>query len=333
MDSHSLPIDTANVEPSKYGGICGFWRRVGALLIDWLILAVPLEIFGWSYFDKLSRIGDWAATVGIVVALAYFGVLGSSIGNGQTIGMRVFSIKVVNADGRPIALTRSLLRYAILWIPLALYGVAMPTFLSAIINTAVFFIIYLYIFNRRTRQSLHDLAVGSFVISTATAGQPIHQRMWKAQWAIASACVVVGIVAAAVFVPMLKRVGPFPELLAIQQQVAASGRVRQVGVQANVNWANGQTSHYLVVTAIWKGKPADYEKAATELAAIVLRADPGAMQRDLLQVTIRSQFNLGLATGNLSRSFSHRPREWQQVQSPTRAPEAFRVAVRNIHLS
>jgi len=306
--------------------ICGFWRRIGALLIDWIILGVPLEVFGWSYFDKLSRIGDWAAAVGIVVAVLYFGVLGSSIGNGQTIGMRVCGIKVVDANGWPINLVRSLLRYAVLWIPLALNGAAMPSVPSAIIDVALFLIVYLYIFNRRTRQSLHDLATGSFVIKAPTAGRPIHQRIWKAQWAIASACVVAGIVAALILVPMLKQVGPFPELLAIQQQVAASGNVHQVGVQSAVNWSNGQTSHYLVVTAIWKGRPADYQKAAADLAAVVLRTDPAAMQRDILQITIRSQFNLGLATGNLSRSFSHRPREWQQLGSPTQTPEALNIA-------
>lgn len=327
MDSHILPIVSTNAEPPMQAVVCGFWRRIGALLIDWIILAVPLEIVGWFNFDRLSRIGDWAAVAGIVVALAYFGVLGSSIGNGQTIGMRVFSIRVVAADGKPLALARSLLRYAVLWIPLALYGAAMPSGLSAMVNIALFFVIYLYIFNRRTRQSLHDLAAGSFVINAPTAGQPIRQRMWKGQWAIASACVVVGIVVAAVFVPMLTHVGPFPELLAVQRQVAASGDVNQVGVQATVNWANGQTSHYLVVTAIWKGEPKDYDKAAAELATIVLRADPGVMQRDLLQITIRSQFNLGLATGNLSRSFIHRPSEWQRLQSPTPAAETLRRVI------
>lgn len=303
------------------GVICGFWRRLGGLILDWLILAVPLEVFGWFYFDRLARIGDWGAIVGIVVAVVYFGILGSSIGKGQTVGMRVCKIKVVDAEGKLLPVSKSLLRYAILWIPIALNGATMPNPFPVVIDIALFFIVYLYVFNRRTRQSLHDLAVGSFVVQAATAGQPVHQRIWRAQWAIASACVVIGIVASAVLSPIVKRAGPFPELLAIQQQIAASGKARQIGVQATANWSNGETSHYIVMTAIWNGKPVDYEKAAAELAAIALHADPSLMKRDVLQISIRTGFNLGLATGNLSRSFSHSPSQWQQLVSPATNPQ------------
>lgn len=290
-------------------------------MLDWLILGIPLEVFGWLYFDRLAQIGDRGAIVGIVVAVAYFGILGSSIGDGQTVGMRVCKIKVVDAEGKLLPVSKSLLRYAILWIPIALSGAAMPNPVPAVIDIALFFIIYLYIFNRRTRQSLHDLAVGSFVVQAATAGQPLHQRMWRAQWAIASACVVIGLVASAVLSPIVKRVGPFPELLAIQQEIAASGKVHQVGVQATATWSNGETSHSIVVTAIWKGKPVDYEKAAAELAAIALHADPSLMKRDFLQISVRTEFNLGLATGNLSRSFSHSPSQWQQLVPSATSPQ------------
>jgi len=290
-------------------------------MLDWLILAAPLEVFGWLYFDRLAQIGDRGAIVGIVVAVAYFGILGSSIGSGQTIGMRVCKIKVVDAEGKSLPVSKSLLRYAILWIPIALNGANMPNPFPVVVDIALFFIVYLYVFNRRTRQSLHDLAVGSFVVHAATAGQPIHQRMWKPQWVIASGCVVIGIVASVLFSTMIKGVGPFPELFAIQQQIAASGKVRQVGVQATANWSNGETSHSIVVTVVWNGKPIDYEKAAAELAAIALRADPSLVKRDALQISIHTGFNLGLATGGLSRSFSHSPSEWQQLVSPATSPQ------------
>lgn len=279
------------------GAVCGFWRRVRAFMLDCLILAIPLEVFGWVYFDRLAQVGDRGAIVGIVVAVVYFGILGSSIGNGQTVGMRVCKIKVVDAGGKLLPVSKSLPRYTILWIPIALNRTTMPNRFSVVIDVALFFIVYLYVFNRRTRQSLHDLAVGSFVVQAATAGQPIHQRMCRAQWAIASACVVMGVVASAVFSTMIKGVGPFPELLAIQRQIAATGKVHQVGVQTTTNWSNGETSHSIAVTANWKGKPVDYEQAATELAAIALHADPGLMKRDVLQISIRTGFNLGACHG------------------------------------
>lgn len=299
-------------------------------MVDWLILAVPLEVFGWLYFDRLARMGDRGAIVGIVVAVVYFGILGSSIGNGQTSGMRVCKIKLVDAEGKLLPVSKSLFRYAILWIPLALSGAAMPNPLPAVIDVALFFIIYLYIFNRLTRQSLHDLAVGSFVVHAATAGQPIHQRMWRPHLVIASGCVAFGIVASVLFSTMIKGAGPFPELFAIQRQIAASGKVRQVGVQATANWSsNGKTSHSIVVTVIWNGKPVDYEKAAAELAAVALHADPNLMERDVLRISIRTDFNLGLATGGLSRSFDHSPSQWQQLVSPAARPQPPHEAASN----
>lgn len=129
------------VAPPPAAVICGFWRRLGAFMLDWLILAVPLEIFGWLDFDQLAQIGDRRAIVGIVVAVAYFGILGSSIGNGQTIGMRVGKIKVVDAEGRLLPLSKSLLRYTILWIPLALSGANMPNPFVVVIDIALFFIV------------------------------------------------------------------------------------------------------------------------------------------------------------------------------------------------
>lgn len=100
-------------------------------------------------------------------------------------------------------------------------------------------------------------------------------------------------------------------------------------MQATANWSNGETSHSVVVTAIWKGKPADYEKAAAELAAIALHADPDLMKRDVLLISIRTDFNLGLATGGLSRLFNHSPSEWQQLVSPGASPPPPRKAASN----
>lgn len=323
MGANTVAIDSPVLETPNRGYVSGFWRRIVALIVDWIIVGVPLEVFGWFYFDRLSKIGDWGVLIGIIVALLYFGMLGSSVGGGQTLGMRVCRIKVVDASGSPLTTPRSLLRYAILWIPIALYGAATPGFLSTIVDIALFLMAYFYIFNRRTRQSLHDLAAGSFVVNATVAGQSTSSRIWRPHWAIASACVAVGIVTAALLAPMIEHAGPFPELVALQHQIAATGEVQKVGVQAGVNWTNGQTFHYLAVTAIWKGHPTDYEKAAAEVATVVLRADPSVFQRDVLQITIRTEFNLGLATGNLSHSYSHRPRDWQQLPPAKQIPEAF----------
>lgn len=309
----STPLPTPG-EPVPRA-ICGFWQRLVALTIDWIILAIPLEIFGWIFFDKLARAGAWGALIGAAFAMAYSGFLGSSAAGGKTLGMRACRVKVVDAQGRLLSLPRSFLRYAIFWLPMALSGAALWLPLVYAIDAAVFVIAYLYLFNRRTRQSLHDLATGAFVVRDAEAGRPVPERMWRGHWAVAAGCIAAGLVAAAIFIPRVTHSRSYGEVLAVQRGIAASGWVGQVSVQVGATWTNGKTSHYMIVTVAGNGKPADDAKSATELAAIALRDDPRIMKLDDLEILIRPQFNLGIASGYLTSSFSHSPRKWKQLIS------------------
>jgi uncharacterized RDD family membrane protein YckC len=122
-------------------------------------------------------LGGWSRLVESCVALVYFGVLNSSIAWGQTIGKRVMQIQVVDRSGHSISPGRSFLRSAVLVVPFSLNGLVIPP--RAMMYLIFFFtgfilfgfgdaIVYLYIFNRHTRQSLHDLIVGTCVTQTTS---------------------------------------------------------------------------------------------------------------------------------------------------------------------
>ncbi|MDL2425325.1 hypothetical protein M2C68_22520, partial [Pseudomonas sp. BAgro211] len=77
-------------------------------------------------------------------------------------------------DGSLLSLPQSLLRYSVLGIPFFLNGAPfdetvllspMRYGLSLLIFGGMFSILYLYVFNRHGRRSLHDLAVGSSVVT------------------------------------------------------------------------------------------------------------------------------------------------------------------------
>src|SRR5688572_4687565 len=104
--------------------------------------------------------GGYGRLLGFAVALAYFGVMNSRIGGGQTLGKRLLGVRVVAGDGRTLSLPRSFLRYCVLGIPFFLNGAPFSAqvlfswwgyLLPIIVFGGMFSILYLYVFNRPTR--------------------------------------------------------------------------------------------------------------------------------------------------------------------------------------
>lgn len=325
MTNENLPptpdtTETTSPEPEPKV-IAGFWKRLLAFIIDGLLLGVVGFLLGLVFFDAFARLGGWGRLIGFIIALLYFGVLNSSIGKGQTIGKRITNIKVVDHDGQLLPLSKSFLRYTILALPFFLNGALIPpslmmSALGIIIGLIIFgisgAIIYLYIFNRRTRQSLHDLAVGSFVVRASALESPAPMRLWKYHYLIAGIWCLIILIFAAIISPMIQRRGVFPELLTLHNSIQNSGKVHMASVFVGTSWgANGETQ-YLTTNAIWKNKPASPEVAASEIASIILREYPDITNKDILAVTITYGFDIGIASGWQSYNEYHSPAERRQ---------------------
>ena len=114
-------------------------RRLGALLIDWIIAALSaVALAGVTYppapldedpSQTFIIIGFFIAEVGILTGLV-----------GRSIGKRVLGMRIENPDGRPIGIPRALLRTVLLCIVL-----------PAIVMTD-------------DKRGIHDLAAGSRVV-------------------------------------------------------------------------------------------------------------------------------------------------------------------------
>ncbi|WP_083481602.1 RDD family protein [Agarivorans gilvus] len=95
-----------------------------------------------------------------MLALIYFGIMNSTLCNGQTIGKKILRLRVVDGDNNSISLSKSFVRYLILGSPVFLNGVRFSNDtslafwlypLSLIVFGGLLSIIYLYIFNRASR--------------------------------------------------------------------------------------------------------------------------------------------------------------------------------------
>ena len=113
MDQAVEPIlETQPLMPTAR--FAGFWRRVGALVVDAGVqglLGLPL---GLLLGERLAPVGSPARLVGILIVLPYVGVLGSRVGGGQTLGKRLLGLRVADAGGQPLPLARSFARAALL---------------------------------------------------------------------------------------------------------------------------------------------------------------------------------------------------------------------------
>jgi uncharacterized RDD family membrane protein YckC len=110
-------------------------RRLGALVIDWIIAALSgVALAGVSYPPK-NLAENFIITGFFVVEVSVLtGLLGFSIGK------RILGLKVENPDGRPIGIVRALVRTALICLVL-----------PAVVMTD-------------DKRGLHDLAAGSRVI-------------------------------------------------------------------------------------------------------------------------------------------------------------------------
>lgn len=171
--------------------ICGFWRRIVAFIIDVLLLMIIGMLLGKMFERQFVFLAGWAPLVGFTITVIYFGLTDSYIGRGQSPGKKLFHICVVGRNGQFISMARSMGRAGILAIPICLdsfHPSGLPYMIQSIIaigeNIINVGMIYFYLFNRNTRQSIHDLAIDTFVVKARNAKQPINNKVWRKHYAI-----------------------------------------------------------------------------------------------------------------------------------------------------
>ena len=120
----------------------GFFPRLISLIIDGIILAVVQIVLGLV----LATISpELSSALGTLIAVAYQVYFFTS--TGQTVGMKLMSIKVVNANGELLSVGQAIVRFVV-----------------AILSGLVLLIGYFWMLWDENKQTWHDKAAGSFVV-------------------------------------------------------------------------------------------------------------------------------------------------------------------------
>ena len=154
-------IDNAVQTPVSYGG---FWKRLAAYILDWIILTIMsiiiLIVFSFSFRTLLGseafEHGNEAALLGITLgvdlitfAIAWLYYAGMESSSKQaTFGKLALGIKVTRLNGERISFSRASAR-----------------FFSKILSVLLFFIGFIMIAFTEKKQALHDMISGVVVVN------------------------------------------------------------------------------------------------------------------------------------------------------------------------
>ena len=306
---------------SSVNPICNFWMRILAFSIDMIILSIPVNIAAFIFQSQLARMGGWERLVGFVAVVVYFGILNSHFTNGQTFGKKVTRIRVVNINGKSISIGKSFFRAAILAIPLFLNGARIPprilvsplgVIISGIVFGGIIGIIYFYVFNRATRQSLHDIITKTIVIKTQEHDEirlvPI-ARIHYAIYGVVVFCVLT--ISAFAFTSATKK-QDFRELIELQRQICNIRHVSYTGVFVGKTFGQEKDMQYLKVVIFWTGNPDSSFLAEKKAAEVIFNTYPHIENKDQIGIITVYGYDIGLGGLWWTKPNWKSPEQWRE---------------------
>lgn len=275
--------------------------------------------------------GGWERFIGFGIALLYFVPLNSRLGGGRTIGNRALGIRVVSKTGEPLSVGRAFVRAFVLFLPFFANGAPIPMWLLQSVGGVLFSeivfglglaIFYLIAFNAKTRQSLHDLVAGSYVVRVGSeaADKP---KTWGGHYVVVALIfILVGVVPMLLTNVVKAWLGNeiFAAYEAIQQQpeVAAASVISGKAVF----WGN---SGQRVVTGVTVNirlnrRVESFDAEADRLVGILLQKYPEAGTKDSITVALSVGYDLGIWSRFNRQGFNYSPAQWRQRLEATPAP-------------
>lgn len=306
--------------------IASFWRRIGALLLDGILLGLVGLTLGLCFESTFIQLGGLGRLIGFGIALVYFSVMNSHLCNGQTIGKLIFSLQVVDAENQNISLSRSLLRYLVLATPFLLNGAHFHNEeqlsilmypLSIIIFGGLMSIIYLYIFNRTTRQSLHDLVVGTYVVNANEAKEE-QGRVWSVHFIMVALLFAIS-ATLPMFTNNLAQDPKLQEILRVQDAISDEDRVRKSAVFSGATTFSAvegpiTKTTYVTVRAFLSSNEVDDVDFARYLATIVIAHHPEANNKDTIKIILTHGYDIGIWSQWSNYTHNFKPKELEGIK-------------------
>ena len=315
---------------SKYR-IAKFWTRLGAFLIDILFLGVLGFFLGLFFKDYFIPLGDYGAIVGFVISIIYFTLCNSSILGGQTIGKRLTNLKVIDCDDNLLSIKGSFIRSLILTFPYFFINIGIPglsdnsiiQILWAVLLLTLFIgLIYYYIFNKSTRQSLHDIVAKSYVVEDYEESEQIERALIKPIINYIYYAISILLVISTICFSLINNNPTLEELGQLHTKLNSIDGVIKSSVNLNTTTVFGSNSSStnlicnLVVSQKMNNNSLDsIEKNdfLKSVVSVVLNNYSGKDKIDNITINFVSGYNIGIYKSTNSIWFSKTPKEWIEL--------------------
>ncbi len=339
-DLENADLDDAETPPQEdpETRVSGFWRRFLAFTIDLVLMATPLLILGFVFPDFTFSLGPYGRLIGLAIIIPYWGYFNSEKRKGQTIGKQLTKIAVTERYNGYLPLGRSFLRALILGAILFLNGWALPALQLPVMSTLVLIIVvggglataYGLVFNRTTRQGLHDLGAGSFVINAPPSEAAMLPPLPRAHQRITYGLLGVGLLAGIAGLiwqqnpPLLgfMEEGQWQEVQDLQSSLMGSGDFFSIDVMLmNSSRIGGES---VVIRSLnveaWTGQscqsdPDRCDEMVREIARTALAELDTIDRLDGMRIVVSNRFDLGLANGSFFRSGAFTIEDWRDELS------------------
>lgn len=316
---------TTAAMPPEVAAIAGFWRRLAAFLIDMLILGIIGVVLGAILYRQFSALGAWGRLLGFVVTLIYFGVTESRLGGGQSLGMRAMGLRIVSSNGEAIGVPAAFLRAGIFCLAYFLNGAGIDfgainewaaMGVSTLTFGLIFSVFYLLVFNRRTRQSIHDLAVGAFVVKAGPGELSFGTvPVWRGHAVVVGVAMLALVAGGLILSKNMTKEAGIGALMQAHQAISQLPGVDRVGIYMNTsNLVGTESTHRLLINAVVDASADEPEVIAQRMAQLALKSVPEASSQKEIVVTLVSGYDIGIASSWKSTMYVHTPEEWRALR-------------------
>ncbi len=309
--------------------ISKFWTRIGALIIDSLIIGVFGFILGLVFEDFFISIGTLGLLIGLLICILYFTIGYSYLTKGQTVGKKAVNIQVITKDGNFLTLEKSFLRALVLLSPFFLINLRIPGIeedsflfvLKSIISViAIIGIILIYILNKSTRQTLQDFAVKSFVTENRKQDSQIELKKIKKVIFIIYGIIAILLFGLAVYNTYNIKIKTSDVNIVYKKLNKLEGVVR-AGASDNTSTFYGKQK---IVTHSFNGvlwvqdlpqelNEIEESEIVKNAIRIILENNNDVSEFDFIKITLIRGFNIGIAKKSRSYYVSKSPKEWKEI--------------------
>jgi uncharacterized RDD family membrane protein YckC len=318
------------------GPIAGFWRRGFAAIIDFCLLMLVCIVVAALFRNWAFSLGPWGRPIGMSLVLLYLGIGNSAYLSGQTIGKRLLKIAVVRSDGGYLTMGQAFWRASIFSVAHLVAGWDLPLFRQPVVSVIAtslnvgigLTLFYGGIFNRPTRQGIHDLLAGSRVVLASSIGSkvdipetpPIHRRVMLGLLVVGLLIGVgdlfVGRVAVAIG---LIEANNWREMDQLEEQFLEESDVYSINLgQTRMATVGNPDTVEILTVEIWVKRPCTSnwqycEEMAREVARYTLDNLDSIDGFAAMQVKVTNRFDLGLATGYIGNEVGFEIDEWRYI--------------------